>query len=524
MSVNGQKHDRSNAGPLVDIRGLTLRSGDRVVLDGIDLTINHGGAIAVVGSSGSGKTTLALALLGHLRTGMVHIGGDISVAGIAIGRLGRRDRGGRKGKSARDLRGSTVAYLGQDAGATLNPYRRVRVTLAAAAEKRRLSVERITEMMARVGLSAELAERYPHQLSGGQQQRVALAIALARRPSLLILDEPTSALDPVAVGEIRQELRRLRSDGMAMVWITHDLSVVSGVVDDLVVLDTGRLVEFGGYEQVLADPQDGATRRLIAAADDRAHPHRTTGSTTAEPVVTVRSLVAGHAGRQIFSGLDIDVPAGRCLAVIGPSGAGKSTLARCIAGLHVATTGTITLDGAEIAASVRSRTPDQRRAIALIPQNPVETLHPRHSIGAAIRRPLQLRGVRGRQALRTEVGRLLDLVGLDDEYAGRLPAELSGGQRQRVAIARALAASPVVLICDEVTSALDTVTAAAVLDLIADLMTTEGLAVIAITHDPHVVRRLADDVIRLGDPATGGVDLYSGSGDFTRSALVARTR
>jgi peptide/nickel transport system ATP-binding protein len=469
---------------MLSIENLKLRSARSPVLRGVSLTADTGEAVAVVGASGSGKTTLALAVLGHLRPGLTLSGGRVRVEGhdtLPVPHPG--------------LRGRTVAYLGQDAGTTLNPYRRVSSTLRTASGSRD---DRDAEaLLRRVGLPASLSRRRPAELSGGQQQRAALAAALARGPRLLVLDEPTSALDPVAKDEVRAELARVRAAGVGLLWITHDLSSVEGLVDRIVVLDDGRIVEDDPADTFLAVPSSGAGAALVDARSLAAgRPLREERG--APPVLRAEGLTATLGGRRVLENLDLSVRPGRCLAVTGPSGSGKTTLARCLAGLHPPASGAILLDGRPLPGRAHRRPVPERAAIQLVPQSPAETLHPAHTVGEALRRPLRvLRGMRDPQEIAEEVERLLGLVHLTPGHAGRLPGQLSGGQRQRVALARALAAAPRVLLCDEMTSALDSVTQASVLDLVRGLCEERSLAALVITHDPQVIHRVADDAVEL---------------------------
>jgi peptide/nickel transport system ATP-binding protein len=467
--------------PLLRVEGLSLRAGERTLVDGVGFTVAAGETVGLVGPSGSGKTSVALAVLGHCRDGVAHTGGTVLLDGRPM--LPVPPPG---------IRGSVVGYVGQDPGASLNPFRTVGKSVGSG------------DALERVGLPATLSRRYPHQLSGGQQQRVALAVALARRPRMLVLDEPTSGLDLLATAEVTAELLRLREGGTALLWVGHDLATLAGAADRLLVLAGGRLVEQGPAEEVLTRPQSTTGRALVAARRplQQSHFHATrlreSGfAATPEPVLAASALTARYpGGLPVLQRVDLEVRPGEILAVVGVSGVGKTTLARCLAGLHPSESGAVLLDGAVLAAEVRRRSRAERAAVQLVAQNPAEALHPRQTVHTALARPLRLlRGINRAADVRDEVARLLDAVGLDPDHAAALPAELSGGQRQRAALARALAARPRVLICDEVTSALDTVTQAAVLGLLREL----GLAVVLITHDPAVAAGTADRVLVLAD-------------------------
>jgi peptide/nickel transport system ATP-binding protein len=475
------------AGERAIVDGPPLCAGERAIVDGVDLTLGEGEAVAVVGPSGSGKTTLALAVLGHLRPGIRHAGGRVSVDGQEM-----------LPHPPRHIRGGTIGYVGQDPGAALNPYATVSSALITAAGRRVPRRERaatVRRLLERVALPGEFAGRYPHQLSGGQQQRVVVAAALARSPRLLVLDEPTTALDLLAKAELLAEIRRLREEGVALLWVSHDLATVRSQVDRVVVVGDGRIVADQPAGQVPTTPRARAAPR--PAIEPRTEP-RTDPRTELGTVLEARAVTAGHGSRVVLSEVELAVGRGECLAVLGVSGVGKSTLARCLVGLHRPDGGTVALHGVPLARDVRARTRAQRAAIGLVAQNPAEALHPRQDVRTALARPLRLlRGITARADQDAEVSRLLDAVRLEPSLATRLPGELSGGQRQRVALARALAAEPDVLICDEVTSALDAETQAGVLDLLGDLRARLGLAVILITHDPAVAATASDSLLVL---------------------------
>lgn len=469
---------------LAEISGLTLGpvAGGPPVLRDASLSLPAGRVLGVVGRSGSGKSSLAHGLLGHVRPGLEVRAGTVRVAG-----LDPFDR-----SDARRLRGRVVSFLGQDPASALNPALRIGGQIAEAVRLRSPVKDRDTvrarvgELLLSVRLPAdrEFLGRLPGQVSGGQAQRVALALALAGRPRLLVLDEPTSGLDPALADGMRALLAEVLCQGdRAALLVSHDPAWIGAVADDVVRLEAGRITGRGA-------PVAPSPPRSRAAQDGGAH-REAARVTAAEPTVagalSVRRLHAVHGRVPVLHDVSLTVPAGSCTAVVGASGSGKTTLARCLAGLHPKASGTVEWSGTGGSAG-------RGAPVQLVAQDARGALNPRESVGVALTRPL--RGVGGLPArdASDEAVRLLGLVGLDTDVLGRRPGELSGGQRQRVALARTLAAEPRVLVCDEITSALDPDTAGRVLDLLDSLRRTLGLTVVMVTHDLAAAAGRADQV------------------------------
>ncbi|MEV0620461.1 ATP-binding cassette domain-containing protein [Nonomuraea sp. NPDC050404] len=463
---------------ILKVTDLRAEAGGRSLVDGVSLELAAGEVLALVGASGSGKTTTGLAVLGEHAPG-VRVSGEVWRAPGA------------------------VAYVPQHPSSVLNPVRRVGAVLKEIARAQsagetggtggtRGVEERVREAARRARLPAELLRRYPHQLSGGQQQRVVLAQALLLNPVLIVADEPTTGQDGLIRGEVIEEFRRLRTQGIALVLLSHDLAMVRALADHVAVMHAGRVVESGPAAGVLDQPRHDYTRHLLAA---RLTP-RTSASTPGEPLMEVRDLVAGHRRAPVLKGVSLSAAAGECVAVAGRSGSGKTTLARCVAGLHRPTSGTVTLNGRPLPRHL----PTRARDVQYVFQDAKASFDPYRSVSAQVARTaVRLRGAAPDEAA-TRARAMLERVGLDEDTAARRPAALSGGELQRAALARALLAEPKVLICDEITSGLDALVQAAILDLLDDLRRDLGLTVLLISHDPDVVTRLADRVLHLEAP------------------------
>ncbi|AUY48477.1 ATP-binding cassette domain-containing protein [Streptomyces sp. CB01881] len=477
----------STAAPAARATGLSIALGDTPLLTDAGLTLTPGRVHAITGPSGAGKTTLLRALAGALPPGARVTAGTVDVLGHDILALPPEE--------LRRLRRHRLAFVGQDPGSGLNPRMRVdRLITETAADRRGTSVPDLLRAV-RLPVDGHLRHRRPAGLSGGQQRRVALARALARRPGILLLDEPTAGLDAALRDDIADLLRTIADrDDIAVALTSHDPDFVARCADEVLALWPAQ-----------APSPAPARPATVPAAPAAAPAEPGSRHTKAErPVLSVRSLGAhtgsGRTRRTVLADLDLDLTPGTLTGVVGPSGCGKTTLVRTLAGLHAPDTGTMTLHDRPLAASHRRRARDQRRRIQLVPQNPLGALNPAHTIGATLTRPLKLHFGLPAARCGERVAELLTAVGLPSHYADRHPHELSGGQRQRVSLARALAAEPDVLLCDEVTSALDTDTASALMDLLGDLRTGRGLAVVLVSHDLPLLTGRADHVLSLAGP------------------------
>ena len=487
----------------VEVRGLCVAArgpggAESDIVHDVGFAIAKGEVTALIGESGSGKTTTALALLGYTRPGCRIRAGSIRVGGTDVRALAPADM--------KDFRGRRVAYIAQSAAASFNPSHRlieqviegvvVRGLLPRVAAERKAVA--LFEALA-LPEPARIGRRYPHQVSGGQLQRVMAAMALMSDPELVILDEPTTALDVTTQVEVLREFRTVvRERGTTAVYVSHDLAVVAQMADDIVVLRGGRVQEAGSAGALITAPRDPYTVALLDAVPSV---HAVPAAPTvraASPVLEADGISATYGGPHgvpVLRDISLKVRPGAVLGVIGESGSGKSTLARVLTGLLPASAGTIRLDGASVAAAVSGRSKDQLRRMQMVVQMADTALNPAHTVAEIVGRPLAFYHGMRRGERHRRVAQLLDQVRLPSGLAGRLPRDLSGGQRQRVNLARALAAEPALLICDEVTSALDTVVGAAVLDLLAELRRGLGLAMLFISHDLATVRSIADEVM-----------------------------
>jgi peptide/nickel transport system ATP-binding protein len=495
-------------GAVVTVSGLNIvaatRYGEMAIVKDLNFSIAPGEVLALIGESGSGKTTTALALMGYARHGCRIAGGSIHIGEVDVLALSPAEQ--------RALRGRTVAYIAQSAAASFNPSRSIMDQVVEPARIHALMTREQAEAKA-VALFRELAlpnpdtigSRYPHQVSGGQLQRLMAAMALITDPELVILDEPTTALDVTTQIEVLRAFRRVvRERRATAVYVSHDLAVVAQMADHILVLRDGAMREIGCTAQIIEAPANDYTQSLLAAALPKTRDAgQASSAADARPLLEVTELSAGYGPKDkngqpatlILQDIDLKLYRGQSIGVIGESGSGKTTLARAIAGLIAPAQGHIVFDGRELGATLNDRSKDDLRRIQIVFQMADTALNPSQTIARILARPLQFyKGLRG-AALQARIAQLLDLVQLPASLAQRLPGGLSGGQKQRVNLARALAAEPDLILCDEVTSALDTVVGAAVLDLMAQLRRELGVSYLFISHDLHTVRSVCDEIV-----------------------------
>ena len=480
------------------------------IVKGVDFKVRRGEVVALIGESGSGKTTISLSALGYCKPGLKFAGGEARLLGQDVTRMSTEE--------LRPVRGERVAYLAQSAAATFNPSILIneQVTEApilhgtktqAEADAKALSLYHALELPD----PENIGTRYPHQVSGGQLQRLMAAMALCGEPDLLVLDEPTTALDVTTQIEVLKAFKKvIKEEGAAAIYVTHDLAVVAQVADHIVVLYNGEIKEAGPVETIISKSEHPYTKRLMGAI--RPLPKAGLGETDTDehlrevPVLEARNIDAGYGKKidgipesMILKDVSVSIERGKTVGIIGESGSGKSTFARVLAGLLPPVTGSVLLDGKTLAPDLRDRTRDELRKVQFVYQMADTALNPRHRIRDILGRPVEFyRDLKGGEK-ESQIRNLLEMVELPAQFGDRYPHELSGGQKQRVSLARALAAGPEVVLCDEVTSALDTIVGANVIDLLKSLRRETGVSFVFISHDLSTVASFADHIVVMYD-------------------------
>ena len=478
------------------------------IVKGVSFDIQPGEVCALIGESGSGKTTIALATLAYTKPGLEFCGGEVLLRGKDILTM--------EPVQWRELRGKNVAYLAQSAAATFNPAITIgeQVTESAVLHGV-LSQEEATRRAEDLYRALELPDpdrlgkRYPHQVSGGQLQRLMAAMALVGKPDLLVLDEPTTALDVTTQIEVLKAFKKvIKEEGSAAIYVTHDLAVVAQIADKIVVLYGGVIQEMGTADQIINHASHDYTKRLMSAVgkkpsadeiDESSDEHIGETPRLAARDVTAGygAIVDGNPAITVLRKIMVEIERGHAVGVIGESGCGKSTLGRVMAGMLPSAKGSIELDGRELKPSLHDRSLDDLRKVQFVFQMADTALNPKQRISDIIGRPLEFyAGISG-DANRQKVAELLTLVELPVGFIDRYPQELSGGQKQRINLARALAADPEVLLCDEVTSALDSIVSAGVIRLLSGLRDKLGVSFVFISHDLSTVASFADRIVVL---------------------------
>jgi peptide/nickel transport system ATP-binding protein len=488
-------NNRVKGEALLEMRGLKIEgyAGEawHPIVKGIDLTLKRGEVLGLIGESGAGKSTLGLAAMGFARPGCRISGGSISFDGI--------DLVAAKSAEKRKLWGSRIAYVAQSASAAFNPAHRLMEQTTETAvnhsimDRAKAEADAV-DLFGRLQLPnpESIGTRYPHQVSGGQLQRAMTAMAMSCRPDLIIFDEPTTALDVTTQVEVLAAMRKVVEEfNTAAIYITHDLAVVAQMAHRIMVLRYGNLVEEAPTRTMLKSPTQEYTKSLWAVRK-LVKPE----SSSDDIALEIKGVDAAYGnGIKVLDAVTVKVPRGHTVAVVGESGSGKSTLARVITGLLPPSHGNVEFNGKALSAKLKDRSKDDLRRIQMIYQSADTALNPRQTVRDIIGRPLEFYlGLKG-AANDKRVVELLEAIELDESYIDRLPGELSGGQKQRISIARALAANPEIIICDEVTSALDQIVQEEILQLLMKLQRETNVTYLFITHDIATVRAIADEIV-----------------------------
>ena len=498
-------------------------------LDGLTLSLQRGERLALVGPSGCGKSTVARAVLGLLPEGSRSQG--------RLELLGSDPRRLRRGALNR-LRGEAVGLVFQDPMTRLNPLISIGDHLRDTLSAHGAQAARAEELLQRVGIGPERMNSYPHQFSGGMRQRVAIALAMALQPPLVIADEPTTSLDVAVAGQVMAELTALCQEaGSALLLITHDLAMAGRWCQRMAVMQHGRLLEEASASEVLLQPQQPLTQRLVAAARQREG--GATPQAPATPVVLeLHQLRCWHRlggwpwqpqWLRSVDGISLRLHAGETLGVVGPSGCGKSTLCRALMGLNPVRGGEVMLQGRDLRRLQGQELRQARQRLQMVFQDPLACLNPAMTVIDAVADPLLIHGLASPGQAREQARTVLASVGLDASLAQRLPRQLSGGQQQRVAIARALVLQPAVLLCDESVSMLDAEVQAEVLQLLRQLQQQLGVAILFVTHDLGVASGFCHRVVvldqgRIVEEGPGDVMLQAPAAAITRELVEACPR